>query len=50
MKSKKIIPKKSFSQNFLINKGVVKKIIENASLNKDDIVLEIGPGKGVLTE
>jgi len=37
-------------QNFLKDKEVVKKIIESANLTADDIVLEIGPGKGILTE
>ena len=37
-------------QNFLVNKEIVKKIIEAANLKPDDLVLEIGPGKGILTE
>ncbi|MCX6765465.1 MAG: 16S rRNA (adenine(1518)-N(6)/adenine(1519)-N(6))-dimethyltransferase RsmA [Candidatus Moranbacteria bacterium] len=37
-------------QNFLVNKDVVKKIIKTAGLTPDDFVLEIGPGKGILTE
>jgi len=37
-------------QNFLINKDVIKKIIQSADLKSDDLVLEIGPGKGILTE
>lgn len=44
-----IWPTKTKGQNFLINKDIVKKIIETADLNKDDVVLEIGPGLGVLT-
>lgn len=46
----KISPKKSLGQNFLINKGVVEKIISAADLSKKDTVLEVGPGMGVLTE
>ncbi len=42
-------PKKSFGQNFLINTGVQKKIIESCQLTLSDSVLEIGPGKGALT-
>ncbi len=42
--------KKSLGQNFLKDFQVVKKIIEAADLNSSDIVLEIGPGTGVLTE
>jgi 16S rRNA (adenine1518-N6/adenine1519-N6)-dimethyltransferase len=37
-------------QNFLINREIVNKIIKSANLNSDDLVLEIGPGKGILTE
>ena len=46
----KIIPKKSLGQNFLANKGVVQKILNAAEITNNDLVLEIGPGKGVLTE
>ena len=42
--------KKSLGQNFLINPGVLDKITAAAELNKNDTVLEIGPGTGVLTE
>ncbi len=43
-------PKKSLGQNFLVDMYVRDKIIDACELNKDDVVLEIGPGKGVLTE
>lgn len=46
----KIKPKKSLGQNFLIDQDVVQKIIIGADLRPNDVVLEIGPGKGVLTE
>lgn len=36
-------------QNFLNNKAVIDKIIQAADLTCDDFVLEIGPGKGILT-
>ena len=39
-----------FDQHFLINQDIIKKTIEEADLKKSDIVLEIGPGKGILTE
>jgi 16S rRNA (adenine1518-N6/adenine1519-N6)-dimethyltransferase len=42
-------PKKGLSQNFLIDSNVVKKIIQTADIQKNDIVLEIGPGPGALT-
>ncbi len=48
--SKHIIPKKSLGQNFLINRGVLNKIVEVAEISKEDVVLEVGPGTGNLTE
>lgn len=42
-------PLKKFGQNFLIDKGAAKKVIETAILKSNDIVLEIGPGIGTLT-
>jgi len=46
----KIRPSKGLGQNFLIDKEVVKKFIESAELKPNDVVLEIGPGLGVLTQ
>jgi len=43
-------PLKRLGQNFLIDKAAIKKIIEVADLNSNDVVLEIGPGSGVLTK
>ena len=43
-------PKKKLGQCFLIDKNFVNKAVESANLTKDDIVLEIGLGKGILTE
>lgn len=42
-------PSKDFSQNFLIDREVLNEIVAAADLQKDDVVLEIGPGFGVLT-
>jgi 16S rRNA (adenine1518-N6/adenine1519-N6)-dimethyltransferase len=41
--------KKKLSQNFLIDKNIVKKIIESCELKKADSILEIGAGRGELT-
>jgi 16S rRNA (adenine1518-N6/adenine1519-N6)-dimethyltransferase len=41
--------RKSLGQHFLVNSSVLKKIIAAAELNSSDIVIEIGPGPGVLT-
>ena len=43
-------PKKRFGQNFLTNKHYANKIIESLGIDADDTVIEIGPGRGVLTE
>ncbi len=45
-----LAPRKSLGQNFLIDDNIRRKIIEAANLNKADVVVEIGPGLGVLTE
>ncbi len=42
--------KKKFGQNFLIDTHVINKIVSSANLTKDDLVIEIGPGIGSLTE
>jgi len=42
-------PKKSLGQNFLIDKNIVKKIVEVGKVNKSTTILEIGPGTGNLT-
>ena len=41
---------KKFGQNFLIDSHVITKIIRAAEITKDDIVLEIGPGIGTMTQ
>lgn len=45
----KIYPLKRFSQNYLVDKNIVKKIIDEFNPEKEDVVLEIGPGTGALT-
>jgi len=42
-------PKRSLGQNFLTNPHIIVKIIRFADLMPDDTVLEIGPGRGILT-
>lgn len=42
--------KKALGQHFLKSKKVVRDIINAGDINAQDIVLEIGPGKGILTE
>ncbi len=43
-------PNKRLGQHFLISQKVLQKIIQTAELSKNDIVLEVGPGLGVLTK
>lgn len=38
------------SQNFLHDKSVVERIVSISNIDKNDIVIEIGPGKGIITE
>ena len=42
--------KRSLGQNFLIDKNILKKIVESGNISKEDNILEIGPGSGNLTE
>ena len=46
----KVFPKRSLSQNFLIDQNIIKKIIKLADIGPNDKILEIGPGIGTLTE
>lgn len=41
---------KKFGQNFLIDTHVLDKIIRSAGITKEDMVLEIGPGIGTMTQ
>ncbi len=46
----KVSPDKRLGQNFLIDNNIVEKVIIKSELLRDDIILEIGPGLGALTE
>ncbi len=50
MKKNNIRANKSLGQNFLINEEVVEEIIESSNINKEDLIIEIGPGLGTLTK
>ena len=43
-------PKKSLGQNFLTDKNIVNIIINAGNIDKNDTILEVGPGTGNLTE
>jgi len=49
MKKYGITANKSLGQNFLIDDEVLNKIITSAEVNKEDFIIEIGPGLGALT-
>jgi 16S rRNA (adenine1518-N6/adenine1519-N6)-dimethyltransferase len=42
-------PKKSLGQNFLMHRRIAERIAHTAELSKDTLILEIGPGTGMLT-
>jgi 16S rRNA (adenine1518-N6/adenine1519-N6)-dimethyltransferase len=44
-----IKPQSSMGQNFLVSLEVYKKIVASAQIEKDDLVLEVGPGLGFLS-
>ena len=50
MKKYNIKPNKNLGQNFLINEEVVKNIVGCSNIEKEDLVIEIGPGLGTLTK
>jgi len=49
MKKYKLTASKALGQNFLINEDVIQNTIESAKIGKEDLVIEIGPGLGTLT-
>ena len=46
----KIKAKKSLGQNFLIDKNIIKSIVNIGEIKKSSVILEVGPGTGNLTE
>ena len=49
MKKYGIFANKSLGQNFLIDENVVESIVNSANITEEDLVIEIGPGLGTLT-
>jgi 16S rRNA (adenine1518-N6/adenine1519-N6)-dimethyltransferase len=43
-------PDKKLGQNFLIDKNLIKFLLDKAAITKQDIVIEIGPGTGTMTD
>ena len=50
MSPRAVVPKKELGQHFLADRNIVGVIGRLAELDADDVVLEVGPGLGVLTE
>ena len=44
------VPRKRFGQNFLTDPMVARRLVQACGLREDEAVLEIGPGRGALTE
>jgi len=47
---KNIKPLKRFGQNYLTDKNIIRKIVDELNPQNNDCVLELGPGKGAITE
>jgi 16S rRNA (adenine1518-N6/adenine1519-N6)-dimethyltransferase len=47
--SDKSFPKRRFGQNFLVDRNVIERIVAAVSPQRDEVILEIGPGQGALT-
>ena len=50
MKKYGITANKKLGQNFLIDENVIEQIADASEITKEDLVIEIGPGLGTLTE
>ena len=50
LESRGLSPRKRFGQNFLIDHNLVRKLVDESGVGAGDLVLEVGPGTGTLTE
>lgn len=44
-----MVPRKRLGQHFLIDRNILNKVVRTARINKGDVVVEVGPGLGMLT-
>ena len=44
-----VVPRKSLGQHFLVDRGALSRIVEAAEIEPRDVVVEVGPGTGLLT-
>jgi len=45
-----LVPRKRFGQHFLIDGNLMRRLVECADISSDDLVIEVGPGTGGLTD
>jgi 16S rRNA (adenine1518-N6/adenine1519-N6)-dimethyltransferase len=50
LRAHRIIPNKRLGQSFLIDDGILRKMVSYSSISREDTVLEVGAGVGFLTE
>jgi 16S rRNA (adenine1518-N6/adenine1519-N6)-dimethyltransferase len=50
LSSRGLSPRHSLGQNFLIDHNLIRKLVDAAGIGPGDLVLEVGPGTGALTE
>lgn len=50
LESRGLSPKRSLGQNFLTDHNLIRKLVDAAGLAPDELVLEVGPGTGTMTE
>ena len=44
-----LVPRKGWGQHFLLDRNILNKVIRTAQVEKEDVVLEVGPGLGEMT-
>ncbi len=50
LRTLRLRPSKALGQNFLVEPAVVDRIVDVAAVSQSDVILEIGPGLGILTQ
>jgi 16S rRNA (adenine1518-N6/adenine1519-N6)-dimethyltransferase len=50
LESRGLAPRKSLGQNFLIDHNLIRKLVDAAGVRPGEVVLEVGPGTGALTD
>jgi 16S rRNA (adenine1518-N6/adenine1519-N6)-dimethyltransferase len=50
LESRGLSPRKALGQNFLIDHNLIRKLVDASGVSHGDVVLEVGPGTGTLTE